>query len=81
MENKKIVVAVIVYDRIGNFIKWGKIAKLLEEKNDRDFYDLEFRIIHNTDDPVIIESWKKISESFPVTYLNRKNDTSQSFTA
>lgn len=74
-EIKKVVICVVVYDRIGNFIKWLKLAKKIQNRYS-DFepaYGVEVRIIHHTDNPVLVDSWKKIAEKYPVTYLNRKN--------
>ena len=34
-ETKKIVIAVVVYDRLGNFIKWCKLAKIMGENGRR----------------------------------------------
>ena len=50
--NEKIVIAVIVYDRIGNFIKWCKLAKLFKSQFPNA---LEIRIVHNCNDLAISE--------------------------
>lgn len=68
---KKIVITVVVFDRIGNFIKWLKIARKI--KNEIRNFEVEIRIVHHTDNPVLCASWKKIATNYPVTYLNRAN--------
>ena len=67
---KKIVIAVIVYDRIGNFIKWGKLAKLFKSQFPND---LEVRIVHNCNDLELSKRWERIASKFPVTYIRRNN--------
>ena len=69
-ETKKIVIAVVVYDRIGNFIKWCKLAKLLKSQLPDN---LEVRIIHNFDKIETSNRWKKISENYPVTFIQRQD--------
>ena len=67
---EKIVIAVVVFDRIGNFIKWCKLAKLFKSQFPNS---LEIRIVHNCNDLAISEKWKSIAEKFPVTYIRRNN--------
>ena len=67
---EKIVIAIVVFDRIGNFIKWCKLAKIFKSQFPNS---LEIRIVHNCNDLAISEKWKSIADKFPVTYLRRKN--------
>ena len=69
--NKKIVIAVVVYDRIGNFIKWLKLAKIL-----KSFYavlDLEIRIIQNVNRLEDSTNFRNIAANFPVSFEVRYN--------
>lgn len=72
-KTKKIVIAVVVYDRIGNFIKWCKLARGITRLCSYEMLEVEIRIIHNTDKPERSKHWKAISENYPVTYINRQN--------
>ena len=77
MENingKKIIIAVVVYDRIGNFIKWCKLAKKIKEAYIQfSWKNIEIVIVHNTDNALLSANWKKISDRYPVIYKSRKN--------
>lgn len=73
LDNKKILICVVAYNRIGNFIKWCKLAKLIKFYPGYLNYGIEIRIIHNFENLTVVTHWKAVAANYPVTYIPREN--------
>lgn len=65
--NKKIVVAIVVYNRFANLVRWIQCWNQCEK------FDAEFVVIHNFDNSIESEKYKTLCEEGGVGYVGRRN--------